>query len=155
MESHFFTCPVGQPWYKIYLSDVSFYGSRSNRPQVNSAPGQIVPSQIGPSQICPKSNRPHVIYIKLNGNTDIWRFSFSLMLRACWRSKNTNFLQFMVWHIISYWQMILCLFLVAISRVPSVILSSWSAVLSGQIDVPYVYRPLAMMHFRKCFKVNF
>jgi hypothetical protein len=39
--------------------------------------------------------------------------------------------------------------------VPSVILSSWSAVLSGQIDVPYVYKPLAMMNFRECFKVNF
>ena len=23
-QSFFFTCPVGQPWYKIYLSDVSF-----------------------------------------------------------------------------------------------------------------------------------
>jgi hypothetical protein len=66
-------------------------GSRSNRPQVKSAPGQIVPSQIDPSQIGPKSNRPLVIHIKLNGNTDIWLCSFSLMLRACWRSKNINF----------------------------------------------------------------
>jgi hypothetical protein len=51
--------------------------------------------------------------------------------------------------------MILCLFLVAKARIPSVILSSWSAVLSGQIDVPYVYKPLAMMNFRECFKMNF
>ena len=29
------------------------------------------------------------------------------------------------------------------------------AVLSCQIDVPYVYKPLAMMNFRECFKVNF
>jgi hypothetical protein len=33
-------------------------------------------------------------------------------------------------------KIILCLFLVAKARVPSVILSSWSVVLSGQIDVP-------------------
>jgi len=31
-------------------------GPKQNRPQVKSAPAQIVPSQIGP-----KSNRPHVI----------------------------------------------------------------------------------------------
>ena len=26
---------------------------------------------------------------------------------------------------------------------------------SGQIDIPYVYKPLGMMNFRECFKVNF
>jgi hypothetical protein len=59
-----------------------------------------------------RSNRPHVICIKLNGNTDIWLCSFSLILRACWRSKNTNF--YSLWFDISYciekWY---CLFLVA------------------------------------------
>ena len=109
-------------------------GSRSNRPQ---------------------SNRPDVIYIKLNGNTDIWLCSFSLMLRACWRSKNTNF--YRLWFDISYriekWYS--CLFPVAKAHVPNVILSSWFTVLNGQIDVPYVYKPLAMMNFRECFKVNF
>ena len=29
------------------------------------------------------------------------------------------------------------------------------AVLSGQIEVPYVYKPLAMVNFRECFKVSF
>jgi hypothetical protein len=127
----------------------SWMGSRSNQPQVKSAPGQI----------SPKSNRPHggpcYIYIKLNGNTDIWLCSFPLMLRACWRSKNTNFYSLWFDIIISYRKMIFCLFLVAKARVPSGILSSWSVVLSCQIDVPYVYKPLAMMNFRECFKVNF
>ena len=66
-----------------------------------------------------------------------------------------QFLQSLVWHIISYWKMILCLFLVAKARVPSVILSSWSAVLSGQIDVPYVYKPLTIMNFRECLNKCF
>jgi hypothetical protein len=37
-----------------------FLGSRSNRPQVKSAPSQIGPSQIGPKSNRPKSNRPQV-----------------------------------------------------------------------------------------------
>jgi hypothetical protein len=33
--------------------------------------------------------------------TDIWLFSFSLMLRACWRSKNTTFTVFgLTYHIV-------------------------------------------------------
>ena len=28
--SDFFTCPIGQPKYKIYLSDVSFHWYRTN-----------------------------------------------------------------------------------------------------------------------------
>ena len=85
----------------------SWMGSRSNQPQVKLAPGQI----------SPKSNRPHggpcYIYIKLNRNTDIWLCSFPLMLRACWRSKNTNFYSLWFDIIISYRKMIFCLFLVA------------------------------------------
>ena len=102
---------------------------------------QTVAGQIGPML--------YIVCIKLNGKTDIWLCSFSLMLRACWS----------LWFDTSYWKMILCLSLVAKARVPSVILSSWSAVLSGQIDVSYPmsinHWPLAMMNFRECFKVNF
>ena len=29
-QSFFFTCPVGQPWYKIYLSSISFNWYRTN-----------------------------------------------------------------------------------------------------------------------------
>jgi hypothetical protein len=101
-----------------------------------------------------RRNRPHVIYIKLNWNTDIWLF-FLPNATCLLEKQKYQCLQSLVWHIISYWKMILCLFLVAKARIPSVILSSWSAVLSGQIDVPYVYKPLAMMNFRECFKMNF
>ena len=127
----------------------------SPKKNIATAPMYVLPLVAG--QIGPKSNRPHVVYmyIKLNWNTDIWLCSFSLMLRACWRSKNTNV--YSLWFDISYriekWYS--CLFQVAKASVPSVILSSWSAVLSGQIDVPYVYKPLAMMNFHECFKVNF
>ena len=99
-------------------------------------------SWMGSGSNQPKSNWPHggpcYIYIKLNGNTDIWLCSFPLMLCACWRSKNTNFYSLWFDIIISYRKMILCLFPVAKARIPSGILSSWSAVLSCQIDVPYV-----------------
>jgi hypothetical protein len=101
-----------------------------------------------------RSNRPHVIYIKLNGNTDIWLFFFP-NATCLLEKQNYQFLQSMVWHIISYWKIILCLFLVAKARIPCVILSSRSAVLSDQIDIPFVYKPLAMINFRECFKVNF
>jgi hypothetical protein len=110
-------------------------GPRSNRPQSNR----------------PQSNRhqvksaPSYIYIIK------WKYRyltlFFLLNATCLLEKQ----KYLVWHIISYWKMILCLFLVAKARVPSVILSSWSAVLSGQIDVPYVYKPLAIMNFRECF----
>jgi hypothetical protein len=47
----------------------------------------------------------------------------------------------------SYRKMILCLFLVTKSCVPSVILSScWSIVLSGQIDVHFLY-PMSINHW--------
>ena len=57
--------------------------------------------------------------------------------------------------LIRIWEMILCLFLAAKAGVQSVILSSSSAVLSCQIDVPYVSKPLTMRNLRACFKVNF
>jgi hypothetical protein len=57
--------------------------------------------------------------------------------------------------LIRIWEIILCLVLVAKADVQSVILSSWSAVLSCQIDVPYVCKPLAMRNLLACFKVNF
>ena len=86
------------------------------------------------------------IYYKIK-----WKYRyltlFFLSHATCLLEKQKyQFLQSLVWHIISYWNMILCLFLVAKAHVPSVILSSWSAVLSGQIDVHYVYKPLAMMN---------
>jgi hypothetical protein len=161
----------------------------------------LVADQIGPRSNRPQSNRPHVVYIKLNWNTDtcIWLCSFSLMLHACgstWKNdtRNTDFghygtrnkqsiifqydmicqtkdcknwyfcfsnkhvalvrknkVGYLYFHLIlDIWPIWL---LVAKAHVPSVILSSWSAVLSGQIDIPYVYKPLAMMNFRECFKV--
>jgi hypothetical protein len=125
-------------------------GSRSNRPQVKSAS----------CQINPKSNQPQVKSAPCYIYKIKWKYRyltlFFLPNATCLLEKQKyQFLQSLVWHIISYWKMILCLFLVAKACVPSVILSSWSVVLSGQIDVPYVYKPLAMMNFRECFKVNF
>ena len=40
-ESDFFTCPVGQPLYKIYLSDISFHWYRTNV-NVEACPGFLV-----------------------------------------------------------------------------------------------------------------
>jgi hypothetical protein len=112
---------------------------KSNRPQVKSAPSQIGPRSNRPQSNRPQSNRhqvksaPSYIYIIK------WKYRyltlFFLLNATCLLEKQ----KYLVWHIISYWKMILCLFLVAKARVPSVILSSWCAVLSGQIDVPYVY----------------
>jgi hypothetical protein len=81
-----------------------YWTNRSNRPQTKSAPSQIGPRSNRPKSNRPQSNRPHVIYIKLNGNTDIWLCSFSLMLRACWKSKNTNF--YSLWFDISWLQQV-------------------------------------------------
>ena len=43
-----------------YLWVAGQIGPKQNRPQVKSAPGQIVPSN------WPQSNRPHVIYLETN-----------------------------------------------------------------------------------------
>jgi hypothetical protein len=128
--------------------------------EVKTVAGQIGPKQNRPQVKSSQSNWPLVksgpCYIyKIK-----WKYRyltlFFLPNAACLLEKEKfYFLQSLVWHIILYWKMILCLFLVANARVPRVILSSWSAILSGQIDVPYVYKPLAMMNFRECFKVNF
>ena len=114
-------------------------GSRSNRPQVKLSPV--------------KSARCYIHKIK-------WKYRyltlFFLPNATCLLEKQKyQFLQSLIWYIISYWKVILCLFSVAKACVPNVILSSWFTVLNGQIDVPYVYKPLAMMNFRECFKVNF
>ena len=114
-------------------------GSRSNRPQVKSAPCYI---------------HVHVYKIKLKYRYLTLFFLPNATGTCLLEKQKYQFLQSLVWHtkcIISYWKND-TLF------VPSGILSSWSAVLSGQIDVPYilhVYKPFAMMNFRECFKVNF
>ena len=151
----------------IYLHSPSFFevilwnhhwlsGCRSNRPQTKSAPSQIGPSSNRPQSNRHQSNRPQVKSASSYVYKIKWKYRyltlFFLLNATCLLEKQTyQLLQSLVWHIISYWKMILCLFLVANARVPSVILSNWSAVLSGQIDVPYVYKPLAIMNFRECF----
>jgi hypothetical protein len=48
-----------------------------------------------------RRNRPHVIYIRLNWNTDIWLF-FLPNATCLLEKEKYKFLQSLVWHIISY-----------------------------------------------------
>ena len=73
-ENHIFVCfitwlqAIENALYKLLKGFSN--GSRSNRPQIKSAPnqigpGQIGPSQIGPSQIGPRSNHCIIMFFFL------------------------------------------------------------------------------------------
>jgi hypothetical protein len=64
---------------------------------------RMLAGQIGPRSNRPQSNRPQVKSAPCYIYKIKWKYrlsSFSLMLRACWRSKNTNF--YSLWFDISY-----------------------------------------------------
>lgn len=93
----------------------------------------------------------NIIKVNQNGPTNEWtnetQYHLHVLVYNCF-----IFIVIIVFK--SYWEMLFCLFLVAKASVPSIILTNWYAVLSCQIDVPYVYKPLAVWNLRECFKVS-